>query len=97
MVTLKKQIVAGEYIGKKVAVFSKKNDKQLSQGVIVDETKNTFALKEDDKKDYQRKVGRYKKIIKKDVYFVANFGSKKIKVDGLLLAKRSEDRIKIKI
>lgn len=81
-------MVAGEYIGKKAAVFSKVDNKLSSQGNIVDETKNTFVIKNNGKK---------RKIIKKDVFIVADFGSKKIKVDGSLLAKRSEDRIKIKI
>jgi RNase P/RNase MRP subunit p29 len=31
------------------------------------------------------------------MYIVTQFGGKKIKIDGSLLSKRSEDRVKIKI
>ena len=61
MATLKKYVVAGEYIGKKAAVFSKVDNKLSSQGNIVDETKNTFVIKNNGKK---------RKIIKENTNFM---------------------------
>ena len=93
MVSLKKIIVAGEYIGKKVAIILKYDAQQKFEGIIVNETKNTFTLKINNNDNKNNK----KKIIKKEVYVLTDFGGKKIKIDGLLLAKRNEDRVKTKI
>ena len=90
MIDIQKKIIAGEYIGKDVVVLFKKNHQQM-QGKIVDETKNTFLIK------YGKEKSDKKKIIKEDVFIITQFGNRKIKIDGKLLNKRSEDRVKLKI
>ncbi len=85
---MRKQILTAEYIGKIAIVFDKKTMQQIAAGKIVDETKNTFQLK--------TITGDKKKIVKKNSFLQMIFLDKTIKIDGQLLAKRSEDRVKLK-
>lgn len=55
------------------------------KGVVIDETKNTLAIKEDN---------IVKTILKKQVVLKFNYGENNIIVDGNLLIGRPEDRIK---
>lgn len=57
------------------------------KGIIIDETKNTFVVKEGGKK---------KKAAKKNNEFIFNFPEFRVKVDGNMIALRPEDRIKMR-
>lgn len=83
------KLIKSELIGLKIKVISSKNSANKGlQGVIVDETKNTLAIK--------TAKGR-KKLIKKDCVFELEFEKQKIRIKGSILAKRPEERIKIKL
>lgn len=56
-----------------------------TSGKIVDETKNTFRIKVNDKE---------KMIAKKNALFEFEYNEKKISIDGYRLTYRPEDRIK---
>lgn len=71
----------GELIGIEVEV----ND---IKGIIIDETKNLFLIKEGHKK---------KKIAKKNNEFIFNFPESMLKIKGDMIAIRPEDRIKIRL
>jgi RNase P/RNase MRP subunit p29 len=73
-----------EFIGKQVEILKSKNKQQEKlKGQIIDETKNTFTLKTENKTIT---------ILKKDKTFTIN----KQKIDGNKITKRPEERIKIK-
>ncbi len=78
-----------EHIGEEVLIENKKT-KRVTQGKIIDETKNTYLLMTGDK-------GHNKKIIKvikeqNNIIFI----NQKLKINGSKLNKRPEDRIKMK-
>ncbi|MCK4824709.1 ribonuclease P protein subunit [bacterium] len=56
-----------------------------TSGKIVDETKNTFRIKVNDKE---------KTIVKKNALFEFEYNGEKILIDGYKLTYRPEDRIK---
>ncbi|MFP4402903.1 MAG: ribonuclease P component 1 family protein [Candidatus Woesearchaeota archaeon] len=75
-----------EYIGKKVKIENSKNKNYMGiNGIVIDETKNTFKIKENNKKRI---------ILKKGTEFM--FVDNKIKIDGLKILKKPQDRIKIR-
>ncbi len=81
------------FMFKKIKVIDSKNKSLIGiEGIIFDETKNTFLLK-------TRKG--LKKIIKENCTFKLEFEYKgkkrKIIFDGKIIKKRPEERIKIKI
>jgi RNase P/RNase MRP subunit p29 len=82
-----KKLLAGELIGRKV-VLEKKSDGRLIDGKIIDETKNTIIIKINDER---------KRLVKPLYKFGFIVGDKRIVIDGKLLNKRPEERIKNKL
>jgi len=81
-----KNFLTGEIIGLKMEIMDSKNKNLIGiKGVVIDETKNTLAIKEDN---------IVKTILKKQVVLKFNYGENNIIVDGNLLIGRPEDRIK---
>ena len=77
-----------EWIGKKVKIVKSQNKTLTNiQGMIVDETKNTFTLL---RKDVDKKI----KIMKNICVFQINHNNKTYEIEGEKLLKRSEERIK---
>jgi ribonuclease P protein subunit POP4 len=75
-----------ELIGLKVVIKDCKDPKWIGkEGIIIDETKNTFHLKIDD----QQKI-----IAKNIAIFEFECNGKKISLDGSKITYRPEDRIK---
>jgi len=73
-----------EFIGKTIEIVDSKNKEQKNiKGKIIDETKNTFTIKTQNKTI---------KILKKD----KKFKIENQKIDGNKITKRPEERIKIK-
>lgn len=82
----KKDLMRDELIGLPVKIISSQDptwDKK--EGVVVDETKNTFKIKIDDKE---------KRIAKKIAVFEFIYDNKKIRINGKDIIYRPEDRIK---
>ena len=83
-----KNIITGELIGLKVEVINSSNHSTNNiKGDVVDETKNTLVILCGKQK---------KKIMKQCSDFVFHKNGKKYLVKGSILAKKPEDRIKIK-
>jgi RNase P/RNase MRP subunit p29 len=73
-----------EFIGKQIEIIKSQNiEQEKIKGKIIDETKNTFKIKTQNKTI---------SILKKDKTFIID----KQKIDGNKISKRSEERIKIK-
>jgi len=73
-----------EFIGKEIKIIKSLNKEQVElSGTIIDETKNTFTIKTQNKEI---------KILKKD----KEFKIKDKKINGNIISKRPEERIKIK-
>lgn len=80
------EILRHELIGLNAKVIESKNQANVAiQGKIGDETKNTITIIQGNKK---------KRLMKKNVVLEITFKNKRFHVDGKLLAKRPEDRIK---
>lgn len=79
-------ITKHELIGLQVTV-SKSGNKSLEgiQGEIVDESRNMITL---------MAGKRFKKLAKSQMTFTTKIGEKTVEVDGKVLVKRPEDRIK---
>lgn len=83
------RLIKGELIGLSVKVISSKNPANNGlQGVVVDETKNTFVIKTHKGK---------KRLIKQNCVFELKFEKEKVRVEGKILAKRPEERIKLRL
>ncbi|MEA3430976.1 MAG: ribonuclease P protein subunit [Nanoarchaeota archaeon] len=83
-----KNILKHELIGLGAKVIGSTNKADIGiKGIIIDETKNTITILEKDEK---------KKLIKKNIILEIEYEGKKIHVEGKLIAKRPEDRIKAK-
>jgi RNase P/RNase MRP subunit p29 len=73
-----------EFIGKEIIIIKSSNKEQEKlKGTIIDETKNTFTIKTQSKEV---------KILKKD----KEFKIQNQKINGNIISKRPEERIKIK-
>lgn len=84
-----KRLIKGELIGLGVKVISSKNQANDGlQGKVVDETKNTFVLKT---------VKGKKRLIKQNCVFEFEVGRKRVRIEGKILAKRPEERIKLRL
>lgn len=85
-----KNLVHHELIGLEVEVKEAKNKNLVGiKGLVVNETKNTLWI------ETEKGV---KKILKKHAKFLFTLPSgKKVIVDGKLIAKRPEERIKMKV
>ena len=79
------KILRGEFIGKKIKIVDATNPSNIGiEGEIIDETKNTFTIKTN--------KGN-KKIIKSNTTLEID----NLRINGKLLEKRPEERIKIKV
>ena len=82
-----KNLVHHEFIGLKVHATSLKNKSLNLKGTIIDETKNTIKIEEEN--------GAEKLIPKRGSIFVFELpDGEKIEVNGNILSIRPEDRIK---
>ena len=83
------RLIKGELIGLSAKVISSKNAANIGlQGTVVDETKNTLVIQTSDGK---------KKLIKQNCVFELDAGNEKVRVEGRILAKRPEERIKLRL
>jgi len=85
-----RNLIRHELIGLAVEVLDSSNEFQVGiKGTVVDETKNLLTI--------ETRNG-LKKIQKKGAKFIFKIPSgKKVKVDGIKITKRPEERIKIKV
>ena len=82
---LKKDLIRHEFIGLEVEVIQAKNPSLIGiKGKIIDETKNTFTIKDH----------KTKKILKAQVTLLIKMGNETIKIEGNVLVNKSEDRLK---
>lgn len=84
----KKTLAKGELIGRRVEI--KKCDDptwENSAGLIVDETKNTFLIRDEE-------TNENKRIAKKIASFEFKDNDKTVVIDGQKITYRPEDRIK---
>ena len=80
-------LVHHEFIGLKVHVTNAKNKSLDLKGTIIDETKNTIKIEEEDNAE--------KVIPKNGSLFVFELpNGEKVEIDGNILSIRPEDRIK---
>ncbi len=79
-------ITAHEWIGLKVKI-AKSTDLTLQglEGVVRDETMNTFTIETN---------GKLRQVQKQKTIFSAELSAENVEVDGSLLRFRSEDRVK---
>ena len=82
-----KNLVHHEFIGLKVHVTSLKNKSLNLNGTIIDETKNTIKI--EDENNYEKVIPKRGSIF---VFELPN--GEKIEIDGTILSIRPEDRIK---
>ena len=88
---LKKEVlclVQGELIGRSVTATPHKGGTPV-KGKIIDETRDTLVVEKTGKKQVR--------LIKEQHTFEFVSGKRRIRVDGSLIARRPEDRLKIKI
>lgn len=75
-----------EFIGLPIEIIDSKNSTLIGfKGIIVDETKNTFKI------DCK---GKEKILLKEQITFKIKIKDKTIKINGKILVKRPEERIK---
>jgi ribonuclease P protein subunit POP4 len=83
-------LVRHELIGLQAEVVKSSNKFQIGiRGLIVDETKNLLAL------ETPEGVKRIQKVGSEFIFTVP--GGRRVKVKGEIIAKRHEDRVKIKL
>ena len=81
-----KDFLRGEIIGLKMEVIDSKNKNLIGiKGVIIDETKNTIKVQENEK---------VRTLLKKQVTLKIENENMQIKVNGEVLLGRPEDRLK---
>ncbi len=84
-----KNLIRHELIGLKVEIAESTNKCNIGiNGTVVNETKYMLAIKT--KKGLRR-------FAKRNSIFMFKINGKKVKVDGKRIAKRPEDRIKLKV
>lgn len=85
-----KNIVRHELIGLDVEIVNSFNKFHIGiKGLVVDETKNLLTI------ETEKGI---KKIQKKGTSFIFTIpNGKKVKVDGSIIAKRPEERVKLKV
>lgn len=87
MIVKMKDFLRSELIGKNIKIISSTNTSLVGvEGKIVDETKHTFVLN----------AGKRKRVMKNTIVFQVNINNTTQQIDGKLLEKRTEERIKIK-
>ena len=83
---MSKNILKSEFIGKELSVVEADNKSLIGiSGEIVDETKNSFAV---------RSASGVKMLLKSQITFVVENDGKKIKIEGKKLCFRPEERVK---
>src|SRR3990167_5957420 len=90
-----KEILTSEWIGSIVKIINATNKSLIDvEGKIIDETKHTFTILtlNKNKENYNNK----KKVLKKGCVFQVTQNSITYIVEGSLLEKKPEERIKIK-
>jgi ribonuclease P protein subunit POP4 len=85
-----KNLIRHELIGLRVEITNSSNKFHNGiKGLVVDETKNLLIIETKNK---------IKKIQKKETTFIFTIpNNKKIKVNGSIITKRPEDRVKLKV
>ncbi len=85
-----KNLIRHELIGLKVEIKNSSNKFHIGiKGLVVNETKNLLII--------ETKTG-IKKIQKKGTDFIFTIpNGKKVKVNGTIIAKRHEERVKLKV
>ena len=85
-----KELVRHELIGLKVEIANSSNKFHLGiKGLVVDETKNLLII------ETEKGI---KKIQKKGTDFIFTIpDGKRVKVNGTIIAKRPEERVKLKV
>jgi len=84
-----KNLVKHELIGLEVEVADSTNKFQVGiKGLVVDETKNLLIIETEN---------GIKKVQKKESEFMFTIPDGKVKVKGIIIAKRPEERIKLKV
>jgi len=92
MTVKNKGILSLEMIGKNIKIISSTNKTLVGvEGKVVDETKHSFVLDVMVSNEKQRK-----QVMKKTIVFQLQINNEIYQVDGKMLEKRPEDRIKIK-
>lgn len=80
-----KTFMKDELIGLEITIVESLNPLLVGlKGIIIDETKNTIILKGD----------RRRTLIKSQIVFDTEYNNKKLRVAGIRLTKRPEERIK---
>ena len=74
-------VVKHELIGKTITVNNE-------QGKVIDETKNTITVQIEEKR---------KKFLKNNITFTTTHKGKKVRINGKILTKQPQERLKIKI
>jgi ribonuclease P protein subunit POP4 len=78
----------GELIGLEIEIVNARNRSLVGlQGTIVDETRNTLTIMQENKE---------KKLIKDQITFTTSINNQKITINGEDLVGRSEERLKKK-
>jgi ribonuclease P protein subunit POP4 len=81
-----KDVLKMEFIGFDIEIVDSKNSSLIGKkGKIIDETKNTFVIQDNDKKV---------SLLKNQIQFTIKIDNKKLLIDGKLICFRSEERIK---
>lgn len=90
-----KEILTSEWIGSIVKIINATNKSLIDvEGKIIDETKHTFTILTLNKN--KKLQLNKKKVLKKGCVFQITHNSAKYNVEGSLLEKKPEERIKIK-
>ena len=82
-----RKLLKGELVGRTTQAMSREGKPHL-EGKIIDETKNTFVI--------QTANGR-KRLVKARYVFEFAVDEKQVRIDGKLLEKRPEERIKTRL
>ena len=83
----RKEMIGAEFIGRVIKIIAAKNKANIGlQGTVIDETKQTFKIK--------TAHGETKTIIKGNATIETTIKGRKVRIEGSLLQKRPEERIK---
>jgi len=85
-----RKVIRGELIGKTIRIIHSKNGTLIGiKGKIIDETKHTLMLEDEEKKK--------KLVLKNGITFETMQQGEIIKIKGELVIGRPEDRVKLKV
>jgi ribonuclease P protein subunit POP4 len=81
---------AQNFIGKNIKIIKSSNKNLINlEGVVLEETKNTFKIKTSVPDDV-------KNVLKNQICFIVGTNTKNI-IEGKKITKRSEERLKLKV